>query len=130
MSLEINSVVIGGNLTRDVALKDTATGRKVCAFAVACNRTFVINGQKNTETSYLDVEVWGTLAENCGRYLKKGSPVVVVGRLKQDRWENENKEKRSKLKIVATNVQFLPGGRKDAAGAGPEDFPDGSAWDA
>ena len=107
MAFEINSVIIGGNLTRDVVIKDTPTGKQVCMFTVANNRTFMSNNQKTTETSFIDVEVWGTLAQNCGKYLQKGSPVVVTGRMKQDRWQTPNGERRSRFKVVAANVQFL-----------------------
>lgn len=113
MSMEINSVVLGGNLARDVELKDTPTGRKVCTLVVASNRTYLSNGNKVKETAFVDVEVWGVTAENCSRYLKKGSPVVVVGRLKQDQWQTPNGEKRSRLKVLASQVQFLPSPNRD-----------------
>ena len=121
MSLEINSVVLGGNLARDVELKDTKMGRKVCTLVVATNRTYLSNGNKVKETAFVDVEVWGIIAENCSKYLKKGSPVVVVGRLKQDKWETESGEKRNRLKVLASNVQFLSSGNK--ASAVPEEEP-------
>ena len=113
MSLEINSVVLGGNLARDVELKDTSTGRKVCTLVVASNRTYLSAGNKVKETAFVDIEVWGIIAENCSKYLKKGSPVVVTGRLKQDRWEAPGGEKRTRLKILAANVQFLSMGKKN-----------------
>ena len=113
MSFEINSVVLGGNLAKDVELKDTPTGHKVGALVVASNRTFLSNGNKAKETAFIDVEVWGVTAENCSKYLQKGSPVVVEGRLKQERWETPAGEKRSRIKVVASNVQFLPRANKD-----------------
>lgn len=112
MSIEINSVIIGGNLTRDVTLKELSTGSKVAVMTVAVNRTYMVNGQKNKEVAFIDVDVWGPMADNCGKYLKKGSPVVVTGRIKQDQWQSESGEKRSKLKVVAANVQFLWGADK------------------
>ncbi|MCA9409127.1 MAG: single-stranded DNA-binding protein [Candidatus Omnitrophica bacterium] len=112
MSLEINSIIIGGNLTKDVVLKDTATGRKVCTLSLANNSTYISGGEKKVDTSFIDIDVWGAIAQNCSQYLKKGSPVVVTGRLKQERWETENGEKRNKLKVVATNVQFLSSGQR------------------
>jgi single-strand DNA-binding protein len=133
MGLEINNVVLGGHLTKDVVLKDTPAGRKVCSFAVAANNTYVSSGEKRTETSFIDVDVWGVIAENCSRYLKKGSPVVVIGRLKQERWETENGDKRSRVKIVAANVQFLPSGSRDQPTQGQDveaSVPVGqTAWD-
>ena len=112
MSIEINSVILGGNLARDVELKDTPTGKKVCTLVVANNRTYLSNGNKIKDTSFIDVEVWGAIAENCYRYLKKGSPVVVVGSLKQERWEAEGGQKRTRFKIVASQIQFLPSGNR------------------
>ena len=117
MSLEINSVVLGGNLTKEPVLKEVTGGRKVASFTVACNRTYLSNGEKKKETSFIDVDVWGPVAENCSKYLTKGSPVVVTGRLKQDQWQTETGEKRSRLKVLAVNVQFLPSSRQ-AGGAG------------
>ena len=114
MGFEINSVVLGGNLTRDVELRDVSGGRKVCTLTIAANRTYASqSGERNTETSFIDVDVWGAPAENCARYLKKGSPVAVYGRLKQERWDTEDGQKRNRIKIVATNVQFLPSARKE-----------------
>ena len=111
MSMEINSVVLGGNLTADVTLKQTPSGQSVCSFSLATNRTTMRQQERVQETSFFDVEVWGVVAENCQKFLSKGSPVVVVGRMKQDRWQNESGETRSKVKVVATNVQFLPSKR-------------------
>ena len=127
MSLEINSVLLGGNLAQDVELKQTPTGRTVCTFALATNRTFVTNGEKTREATFVDVEVWGAVAENCGKYLHKGSPVVVMGRLKQERWETPNKEKRSRMKVVATNVQFLPSGNRTQEGPAAPDIEEANA---
>jgi single-strand DNA-binding protein len=123
MSIEINSVVIGGNLTRDVELKELSTGRKVCSFTVANNRTYLSNGEKIKETSFIDVDVWGVVGENCAKYLHKGSPVVVVGRLKQERWEAEG-QKRSRFKVVASNVQFL-----SSAGSSTSSNKDENSWE-
>ena len=136
MSIEINSVILGGNLTRDVELKDTPTGRKVCTLVVASNRTYLSNGNKVKETAFVDVEVWGVIAENCSRYLKKGSPVVVVGRLKQDQWQTPNGEKRNRLKVLASQVQFLSSPQRDqgenkeqAEAAAANSVSEKTAWD-
>lgn len=85
-------------------------------------------GQKTQETSFIDIEVWGVIAENCAKYLQKGSPVVVIGRLKQDRWETEQGAKRTRLKVLASNVQFMGAGRKKSDR--PDDTVDeGMGWD-
>ncbi len=107
MAIEINSVIIGGNLTRDVEVKEIGAGRRVTTFTVANNRTYISNGAKNSDVSYIDVDVWGANGDNCAKYLKKGSPVVVTGTLKQERWKANDGTNRSRFKVVAQNVQFL-----------------------
>ncbi len=129
MSLEINNVVLGGNLTKDVELKDTPTGRKVGTLVVATNRTYLSNGNKVKETAFVDVEVWGDMAQNCSQYLKKGSPLVVVGRLKQERWETPAGEKRSRLKVLAANIQFLPSAQKEQEAMAGVTGNEQTAWD-
>lgn len=130
MSIEINSVIIGGNLARDVQLKDLPSGQKVAAIAVASNRTYVAKGEKKQEVIFIDVDVWGAMADNCAKYLHKGSPVVVTGRLKQDQWQSQTGEKRSKIKIIATNVQFLSTGKDDVVPKEPEGAASqGAGWD-
>lgn len=128
MSIEINTVVLGGNLTRDVELKEIPGGSKVGLLGLAVNRTYVRNGEKVQEVSYFDIEVWGPQAENCAKYLEKGRPVVVTGRLKQDRWEAEG-QGRSKIKVVASNVQFLPS-RSRSGEAQSVNEPSDAAWEA
>ena len=71
MAIEINSVIIGGNLTRDVEVKEIGGGRRVTTFTVANNRTYITNGAKNSDVSYIDVDVWGPQGENCAKYLLK-----------------------------------------------------------
>ena len=112
--MSLNSVNIMGNLTRDPELKYTPSGKAVCSLSIANNRIFTSNGQKTTEVSYFDVEVWGVVAENCSKYLAKGRGVIVEGRLKQDRWEKDGKTQ-SRVRITANSVHFLPGKRDDAA---------------
>ena len=113
----LNSVNIMGNLTRDPELKYTPSGKAVCSLSIANNRVFTSNGQKNTEVSYFDVEVWGAVAENCSKYLSKGRGIIVEGRLKQDRWEKDGKTQ-SRVRITANNIHFLPGKREDGPSAG------------
>ena len=138
----LNSVNIMGNLTRDPELKYTQSGKSVCSLSIASNRIYTKNGEKTSEVSYFDVEVWGVVGENCAKYLSKGRGIIVEGRLKQDRWEKDGKTQ-SKVRIVANNVHFLPGVKKEdasvaavqqqpaAAGANPsEETPaEPVAWD-
>ena len=112
--MALNSVNIMGNLTRDPELKTIPSGKSVCSLSIANNRVYTKNGEKVTEVSYFDVEVWGVIAENCAKYLKKGSGIIVEGRLKQDRWEKDGKTQ-SRVRIAANSIHFLP--RKDGGGA-------------
>lgn len=105
--MSLNSINIMGNLTRDPEMKYTPSGKAVCSLSIANNRVYSKNGEKVTEVSYFDVEVWGQVAENCSKYLTKGSGIIVEGRLRQDRWEKDGKAQ-SRVRISANNVHFLP----------------------
>lgn len=114
--MSLNSVNIMGNLTRDPELKYTPSGKTVCSLSLANNRVYTKNGEKTTEVSYFDVEVWGAAAENCSKYLTKGSGIIVEGRLRQDRWEKDGKTQ-SRVRIIANNIHFMP--KKTGAGNAP-----------
>lgn len=105
---DLNSILIEGNLTRDPVLSTTPSGTSVCNFSVASHHRYQKEEEQKRETSFLDVEVWAKLAENCAEYLSKGRGVRVVGRLKQDRWKNGEGQPRSRVKIVAEHVEFRP----------------------
>ena len=118
----LNSILLEGNLVRDPELAYTPKGTPVCTFSVATHRYFKQDEEYQEETSYFDVTVWNRLAEVCGEYLTKGRGVRVVGRLKQDRWENGEGKTRSKVHIIAEHVEFKPklkegGGETDGPGA-------------
>jgi len=113
MSVELNSIFISGNLTKDVDFKTTQTGKYVCSFSIANNKSYLVEGEKKQETSFINVEAWGKVAENCNNYLAKGSAVLIIGQIKQDRWEEEDGKKRDKIKIIASSVQFLNMKKKD-----------------
>jgi single-strand DNA-binding protein len=112
--MALNNVNIMGNLTRDPEMKQTPSGKSVCSLSIANNRIYTKNGEKVTEVSYFDVEVWGAVAENCAKYLSKGHGVIVEGRLRQDRWEKDGKTQ-SRVRISANNIHFLP--KKQGGGA-------------
>ncbi len=114
--MSLNSVNIMGNLTRDPELKNTPSGKSVCSMSIANNRVYTKNSERVTEVSYFDIEVWGPIAENCAKYLKKGSGIIVEGRLKQDRWEKDGKTQ-SRVRISANSVHFMPK-RNDEGGSG------------
>ena len=89
--MSLNTVNIMGNLTKDPELRVTQAGKSVVTMSIANNRIYTQNGEKKQEVSYFDVVVWGQIAENCSKYLKKGHGVIVEGRLKQERWEKDGK---------------------------------------
>jgi len=105
--LQINQIIISGNLTVDPEVKSTNSGTPVCNFAIANNRIFKTKQGVQRLTNYVHVSCFGKLAENVGKYCEKGSGVVVIGELVMDSWEVDGK-KRERLKINANNVQFMP----------------------
>ena len=118
----LNKVLLIGNLTRDPELRYTPQGAAVCEFSIAMNRTFNSKtGEKKEEVTFIDIVAWARTAEICGEYLKKGRPVFIEGRLQQDRWEQPDGQKRSRIKVTAERVQFLgsPAGGGGPRGAAP-----------
>lgn len=115
----INRVTITGNLTRDPELKGTGGGTTICELGVAVNHNRKDNstGEWVEEPNYFNVTVFGSQGNNCANYLSKGRPVAIDGRLRWSSWQNQDGEKRSKVDIVATTVQFL-GSRGDAPAQG------------
>jgi len=114
-----NKVIIAGNLTRDPELRYTPKGTAVARITLAVNRTYTSSegGEKKEEVSFVDVEVWGRQAEVIGQYMKKGRPLLVEGRLKQDTWEDKNtKQKQSKLKVVLESFSFIDSKGGDSGG--------------
>ena len=109
-----NRVVLMGNLTRDVELRYTPSGTAVTDIALAVNERVKKNDQWTDEVHFFDVTLWGRTAEIAGEYLSKGSPVLIEGRLKHDRWEQDG-QKRSKVKIVGEKMQML--GSKGGGGS-------------
>src|SRR3989338_8576383 len=117
--MSLNSVNIMGNLTRDPELKYLPSGKSVCSLSIANNRVYTSKGEKVSEVSYFDVEVWGPAGENCAKYLSKGSGIIVEGRLKQDRWEKDGKTQ-SRVRISANNIHFMPKRGESAKTEQPE----------
>jgi single-strand DNA-binding protein len=108
MMNNLNSILLEGNLVADPELRYTPKGSAVCSFRVACNRFYKQDEEMQKEVSYFDVTAWNRQAEVCNEYLTKGRGVRVVGRLKQDRWEDAEGKTRSKVHIVAEHVEFKP----------------------
>ena len=104
----LNSIIIEGNLTKDPVLSSTPKGTPVCNFSVASNRFYKQEDELQKEVSFFDVEVWSRQGEICADTLTKGRGVRVVGRLKQDRWKDEEGGLHTRVKIVAEHVEFKP----------------------
>jgi single-strand DNA-binding protein len=114
----INRVIITGNLTRDPELRSTSGGTSVCSLRIATNtRRRDASGEWTDKANFFDVTVWGAQGENCARFLSKGRPVAIDGRLEWREWETQDGQKRQAVEIIADSVQFL-GGRDDAGGGG------------
>jgi len=94
-----------GNLTKDPECK-SAGQSKVCKFAIAINDFYYVDGTKKQSTTYVDIETWSKQAENCSKFLSKGSKVAVDGKLKMNNWEKDGK-KFSRLFCIAERVHFL-----------------------
>ena len=102
----MNKVFLIGNLTRDPETSETSSGIHVCRFAIAVNRSYT-GADGTRETDFFNITVWRQLAENCGKYLKKGSKVAVVGQLQNRSYEDKDGIKRSVTDVIASSVEFL-----------------------
>jgi len=121
----LNKVMLIGNLTRDPELRYTPKGTAVADISLAINRVWNNEqNQKQEETIFVDVTLWGRQAELAQQYLTKGRGAYIEGRLQMDTWDDkETGKKRSKLKVIGESLQFLPDGRGGAghpAGAAPQ----------
>jgi single-strand DNA-binding protein len=110
----INNVVLAGNTTEDPEVRSTTTGKKVASFRLAVN-----NPLNDKETLFIKVETWDKQSEFVGNYVKKGSSVSVIGRLKLETWEKDGR-KNSAISVVADRVNFVGGKKKDASASEDE----------
>ncbi|MEC8190136.1 MAG: single-stranded DNA-binding protein [Verrucomicrobiota bacterium] len=108
-----NKVILMGNLTRDPEMRVTPNGHSICKLGLAVSRTFSTrDGERREETAFVDIDAFGKQAEVIAKYMRKGRPIMVEGRLKFDQWESNEGQKRTKLGVVLENFQFL-GSRDD-----------------
>ena len=122
-----SKAIITGNLTRDPELRTTANGSTVCGFSVAVNRVYKdSSGEQKEDVSYIDYSAWGRLGEMISQYAKKGSGVLVSGRLDQRSWEDKTDgKKRSRVEIVVEDFNFVGAPRGD--GGSSSSFGGGSS---
>jgi single-strand DNA-binding protein len=112
-----NKVILLGNLTRDPETRVTANGLTICKLGLAVSRTFSTrDGERREETTFVDIDAFGKQAEIITKYMRKGRPLMVEGRLKLDQWETNDGQKRNKLTVVLENFQFV--GSRDDGGQG------------
>lgn len=121
----LNEVRMIGRLTRDPELRSTPSGQSVCSFGFAINHKFKgQDGEGKEETTFVEITCWAKLAENVAKYMAKGKQVFIGGRLKLDTWKNNEGETRTKLHVVAMNVQFLDKVQARGDGEGKKWSPD------
>ena len=124
----LNKAIIIGNLTRDPELKSIPSGIKVCSFSLATNRTWKdTNGQRQEQTEYHNVVVFGRQAETVAQYMKKGSSMMVEGRMQTRSWDDKTSgEKKYRTEIIAEKTQFGPkagGSQGDGGNYTPKEAP-------
>lgn len=119
--MNLNKVIIAGNLTRDPELRQTPSGQSVCTIGVATNRVWTNpSGQKQEAVEFHNVVLWGRLAEITNQYLKKGRLVLIEGRLQTRSWDDKQTgQKKYRTEIVAENIQFGPQGGGNFGGGAP-----------
>jgi len=115
-----NKVILAGNLTRDPQLSYLPSNTPVVEFGMAINRKWKDqNGEMREDVCFVDLQAYGKQAETLNQYMNKGKPLLVEGRLKLDQWQGKDGEKRSRLRVVVENFQFLgapSGGQRDGGG--------------
>jgi single-strand DNA-binding protein len=137
----LNSILIEGNLVREPLFRSTAKGTPLCTFSLASNRFYRQDSRMEKEVSFFEVETWAKLAESCYSMGRKGRGVRVVGRLKQERWNDPDGKPRSRVTIVAEHVEFRPEFKKEedaytgktgtiAAEAAAENIPQAEEYEA
>lgn len=106
--MEYNKVIMIARLTQDPEVRYLQSGSAVCSFNVASNNKYKKGDEWIEEVTYIKVNVFGKVAENCGKYLSKGSQALIEGRLKEEKWDDkETQKKRSKHVIIAQSIQFM-----------------------
>ncbi|MDD5156476.1 single-stranded DNA-binding protein [Sulfurimonas sp.] len=102
-----NKVILVGNLTREIELKYSQGGMAIANTALATTRKFTANGEKKEEVCFIDITFFARSAEIANQYLRKGSKILVEGRLNFDQWVDQNGQKRSKHSVVVETMQML-----------------------
>ena len=121
MARGFSKAIIMGNMTRDPEMRSTPSGAQVCGFTVAVNRNYRdSSGQQQESVSFIDCSAWGKAGEIIAQYARKGSGIMVSGRLDQRSWEDKEGQKRSRVEIVVEDFNFLSGGNGGGARGGTD----------
>jgi single-strand DNA-binding protein len=127
--MNLNKAFVAGNLTRDPELRQIPSGQAVCSFSIATNRFYTDSaGQKQKQAEYHNIVAWGRQAEVVNQYLKKGSLVLVEGRIQTRNWTDQQGVKHWRTEIIAERVQLGPrqGGGSSGDGGGYQNEPSGN----
>ena len=104
----LNKVILMGHLTRDPESRTIPTGQVITSIGIAINRSFIHEGQKREDTTFVDCEAFGKTAESIARFFKKGRAIFIEGRLRQDSWvDKQTKEKRYKMMVAIESFTFV-----------------------
>lgn len=114
-----NKVILMGNLTRDPEMRVTPSGNSICKLGLAVSRTYSTrDGERREETTFVDIDAFGRQAETIAKYMRKGRPIMIEGRLRLDQWETSDGQKRSKLGVILENFQFIGSRDDNQSGSG------------
>ena len=114
-NLNLNKVILGGRLTADPELKQTASGISACTFTVAVNRRYSKDGQQ--EADFINCQAWRQTAEFITKYFRKGSSICITGSIQTRSWQDQNGQKRFATDVVVDEAMFVDG-KNDAQGTG------------
>lgn len=113
--ISLNRVIVAGNLTRDPELRTTKSNRKFATMTIAINDIWKNKeGDRVKKTIFINVIAWGSLAENCDKFLKKGRGIMVEGRIETDKYENKEGKQQVITRINSSNIVFLEKSKKEA----------------
>lgn len=107
MTKDLNCVILIGRLVRNPEIKYTAASIAITKFSIANNESFMQSNERKEYVNFFDIVVLGNQAVNCEKYLKKGRQVVIEGRIRQNRWTDKSGKNKSKVEVMAANIQFL-----------------------
>lgn len=115
-----SKAIVAGNVTRDPEMRATPSGAQACNFTIAVNRVFRgSDGNQQEQTSFIDCVAWGKSGETIAQYVKKGSALIVSGRIEQRSWEDKTSgQRRSRVEIIVDDFSFVGGGDSNRSGAG------------